>query len=159
MNLSCSIIFQEPDQTQAHFAWIPQLALPYDKHPPTVAPKLADMLLVIGHVAGEFFAPELPVGLGRRGDLASSVSMPEAAMNKDDRPMPGQDDVGLAGQRTIMKPEPEAGLVQQGPHDEFRLGVLALDQGHATTAFFFCKNIHHRNTIGYFISQDSYTDF
>ena len=65
--------------------------------------------------------------------------MPEAAVDKDDGGIPGQDDVRFSLELAIrgaIDREAEAEAVEEGAHPELGLGVLALDEGHDLTAAF-----------------------
>ena len=49
--------------------------------------------------------------------------MPEAPVDKNDRPMLRQDEVGGAGEISPMQPEPKAEPVNRAPDNDFRLRV------------------------------------
>ena len=70
-----------------------QFALPHDDDAPAFRFQLAPYLLVPLLVPAHLRCPELRVRLGNRIVLAPFVSMPEAAMDKDDRPISRQDDI------------------------------------------------------------------
>ena len=57
---------------------------------------------VTGDVAGDFLAPECFVGLGNDVLGATSVAVPEAAVDEDDCAILGQDEVGGAGKALII---------------------------------------------------------
>ena len=52
---------------------------------------------VTGDVAGDFLAPECFVGLGNDVLGATTVAVPEAAVDEDDGAVLGQDEVARAG--------------------------------------------------------------
>ena len=63
--------------------------------------------------------------------------MPEAAVDKDEGRITGQDDVGFSLELPVCRAidrEPEAEAVEEGAWPELRLGVLALDEGHDLAA-------------------------
>ena len=66
----------------------------------------ADLLVPLP-VPCDLRRPEFSVRLGNRVELAVPVAMPEAAMDKDDRAVLGEDDVRFAGQPLIIHPVPE----------------------------------------------------
>ena len=57
---------------------------------------------VAGDVAGHFLTPELFVGLGNGVLGATSVAVPEAAVDEDDGAVLGQDEVGEPGSRLSL---------------------------------------------------------
>ena len=73
-----------------------KLALPDRSDFPPHSPQLPFVPFVVRYISSELLGPELSVGLGSRGRLASLVPMPETSMDEDDRPVLGQDDVRLS---------------------------------------------------------------
>jgi hypothetical protein len=67
--------------------------------------------------------------------------VPEAAVNKNDGFVFGQDNVGAAGQFAVVQPEPVTHLVQEGADDEFGLGVAGTDSAHIPTSVCFRETI------------------
>ena len=66
------------------------------------------MLPVVRDVPGKLLRPESPVGLVGGCYLAPFVPVPETAMHEHHRPVPGQDDVRLAGEGRNIEPEPRS---------------------------------------------------
>lgn len=56
--------------------------------------------------------------------------MPEAAMDKDDRPVFWKHDVRFSGEFLVVEPEPVTGSVKERPHEHLGLCILALDSAH-----------------------------
>mgnify|MGYP001099814085 CR=1 FL=1 len=84
---------------------MPELAFPDDGHAPAQAAEAADVPAVVRNVPGELLRPELPVALGGGCNLATLVPVPEAAVDENDGPVFGQDDVRLAGEIRSVEPE------------------------------------------------------
>jgi hypothetical protein len=62
------------------------------------------------------------------------MAVPEAAMDKDGRPMAAEDDIRLTGKGPVMKPEAESSPVEASPHQHFGLGPGAANAAHVETA-------------------------
>ena len=101
------------------------------------------ILPVIGNVALKFFVPEGFVGFGRSGVFAAFVSVPEAAVDKDHRPVFRQDDVRLAREAVDILPEAVACAVQHRADKHLGLRVLSFDLRHVPTAPLFCQMVGH----------------
>ncbi len=101
------------------------------------------MLLVVRDVPRKLVGPKCPVALGSRGSLAALVPVPETPMDEDHRPMPRQNDVGLAGEILHMQPEPVPRAVEQAADQPLRDGVLAPDPRHSLATFSLGERIRH----------------
>ena len=55
------------------------------------------------------------------------VAVSETALRHDDSPVARKDDIGFAGQRLVVKPEPKSGSMKPLPQDHFRSGILRPD--------------------------------
>lgn len=74
------------------------------------------------------------------------VAVPEAAVDVDDGPVFGQDDVGAAGKLVIERAvhgEAKPVAMEQGAQKAFGFGVLSRDPGHDPTPLFPVKDIRH----------------
>jgi hypothetical protein len=80
-----------------------QRAFPDNGHTPAKGPKLLNVSPVTIHVAHEFPLPELLVGLRACRIAATFVSMPEAAVNENNCPVPWKDKIRRAGKPLAMK--------------------------------------------------------
>ena len=69
------------------------------------------------------------------------MTMPEAAVYKNDRSVFGENQVRLARQFPVMKPEPKAHRVKPAPYDYLGLGILGLDPGHHSAADFAAYDV------------------
>lgn len=103
---------------------LPCLALPeYDNPPSACFQRLSD-LAIAGFVGTELGVPESPVRFHRVCELATRVSVPETAMNKDDSSMFGKDKVRRAWQLGDMQAESIAQSVQTASNNHFWGSVL-----------------------------------
>ena len=78
-----------------------QFAFPDDDDRPTFRFQLTPNLLVSLLISCYFRHPEISIGLGDSVILATLVAMPETAVDKDDRPVFGEDDVRGSGKASI----------------------------------------------------------
>jgi hypothetical protein len=67
-------------------------------------------------------------------EAATWVLVPEAPVHKDDGPVLGKDDVGLAGEGADVNPESKPLPVQPGANDQFGSCVATPDAGHHSAA-------------------------
>jgi hypothetical protein len=70
------------------------------------------------------------------------MTMPEAAVYKNDFALLGEDDVGISRHISFVESKAIAQSVDNRTNKEFGLGIQALNPGHDPTSFFFVKNIH-----------------
>ena len=91
--------------------------------------------------------PKLRVGLRDGVVLASLMSMPEAAVHKDARPVLPQHDVWLARQTWMVQPIAEATAEQEFSDRDFRFGVFSPYRCHAAVALFLSQLVHNRGLV------------
>jgi hypothetical protein len=72
------------------------------------------------------------------------MPMPEAAMNKDYRPVLGKNKVRLSRQAFVVKQIAEALCVQASPDDHFRLCILPPDASHHSASHITRNDVSHR---------------
>lgn len=113
---------------------MPQAALPDHKDPPAVAAQLASRHLVAGNVVGELGRPERDIALRRIGERATTMSMPETTVHKNNDAVPFQDYVRSTRKTPVVKPESVAQLMQDRSDGNLRLCVARFDPGHVPTA-------------------------
>ena len=120
-----------------------QLALPYrDAMPPHLC-QLPLLLLVPLLVPLNLCHPELPVRLRNLTALrtlnvycflfigyCNIVSMPEAPIHKDARPVFPQHQVRMSWQPLMVQPVSESPLPQATSHNDLRLRILRVDSRH-----------------------------
>lgn len=85
---------------------------------------------VAGDVAGNLFFPESGVRLWFDVLGATSVAVPEAAVDEDDGAVLGQDEVGGAGESAVIEPVAVAFVPQCVPDCPLRGCVPGTDAGH-----------------------------
>ena len=98
---------------------------------------------VAGDVAGDFLTPELFVGLGNGVLGATSVAVPEAAVDEDDGAVLGQDEVGGAGETFVIEPVPVALAPQCIPDGPLRGRVFGVDLRHYLVSLFRGHSVRH----------------
>ena len=70
------------------------------------------------------------------------MPMPETPVDKDDRAIPPQNNVGPSGQPWMIQPIAEPPAEQELPHQYLRLGVLASYGSHAAVALLLGHFVH-----------------
>ena len=137
-----------------------QLAFPDNDDLPSVFLQHSVVLLVALLVPPNLLHPELPV---RRRNLAATradnfqfsifnfqfgfVSMPEAPVDEDGRPIWPHHDVGLPGHRLHVEPIAVPVTPQPPPHLQLRLRVLAADVRHASVPLLRCHRVGHKYSL------------
>jgi len=69
--------------------------------------------------------------------------MPEAAVDKDNFILSGENHVRFAGKIAAMQSETETHTVDDGTYDQLRRGVFALDSRHVAASLFAIVNVGH----------------
>jgi len=62
------------------------------------------------------------------------MAVPEAAMNKNNSSPPAENNVGPAGQSSIVQPETQSETMKERPNEEFRRGITRLNLPHVPAA-------------------------
>lgn len=88
----------------------------------------------------ELSAPEIYIGSGRRGRLAT-VAVPETAMDEQDRLEPGEDDIRRSRQPLVVKPISQPNFVQRPSKFHLRAGILLADTGHDLRTCLLVHNV------------------
>lgn len=99
---------------------------------------------VAGDVAGHFLMPELFVGLWNCVLGATSMAVPEAAVDEDDGAVLGEDDVGGAGESAVVEPVAVAPSPQFAPDGPLRGRVPGTDVGHTVVPLGGGHRVGHR---------------
>ena len=105
--------------------WL-QFALPYYYGVPAKETELDAFLYVAFLVSFYLLLPVLSIALRQYEVPASSVAVPEAAVDKDDGSVLAQDNIGGAREPAHVDPVAVATRVQVTAHEHLGLGVLAL---------------------------------
>lgn len=119
-----------------------QRALPNGGHPPPEAPKRLHVPLVAIDIAQELLLPELHVGPGRGGVATTFMSMPEAAVNENHRPVLREHEVWGARQLSDMKSISESPGEKKGAKSSFRPSVLSANARHHAAALRSGRDAH-----------------
>lgn len=119
-----------------------QLALPDGQYPPPVAEKLLLNPPVPLYIIPEFLSPEIGASLGQRGESASFVVVPEAAMDENTGPETWQHNIRTPGEILAMQPKTISTGMQKLSHRYFRLGIPAPDAGHHSGSRRTVDDIH-----------------
>ena len=125
-----------------------KFAFPDYNHPPSRFFQFSMLLPVTRHIPLELRRPELHVGLRHCGYFATLVTMPEAAVNEDDRVPLGQHDVWMSGQFGGMEAVAESQGMQMAAHKHLRLRVLRPNPAHRVAALLWGYFVHERKTNG-----------
>lgn len=71
------------------------------------------------------------------------MTMPEAPVNEDYRPISGKDQIWPAGQRTAVQPIPKSFPVESAAQEALRFGIARLDARHHARSGCAVYNVHH----------------
>lgn len=105
-------------------------ALPEHNHPPPGFLKTGNSFLVAMNVASEFCLPEFDIGSRHGGTLAALMSMPEAPVNKYDRPILRKHEIRRSGQLSIMQSITQSLPMKKTSDQHFGARVLPANAGH-----------------------------
>lgn len=120
-----------------------QFAFPDDDEIPSSLDDVPGISGITGDVGNELALPEFAVRRRHGGEAASGMTMPEAAMHHDCRPVFRQHDVRMTGEVLGVKSESEACSVQGASKDKFRLGILAAYARHHSGAGRLVHDVGH----------------
>jgi hypothetical protein len=70
------------------------------------------------------------------------VTVPEAAVHKNDSLVFAQDYIGFAGQLATVQPKAETCAMQQGTHQKFRFSILPANTAHVEPSLLGSKHVH-----------------
>ena len=108
-----------------------QVALPDDDDLPTGEHQFIIDPCVPSSILLYLGLPELCIGFRQYKQLASLVTVPETAVNKDSRSVLAHDDVRLAGHALDIEPVAVSVRPQPFPNQYLRFGRLAANMRHA----------------------------
>jgi hypothetical protein len=130
-------------QTTSEFVAILGLTVPNGHYIPARIREASDIPAVALNVALSFPTPKRGAGRRHNPSVSTVMTMPEAPMNKDDRTILSQHDVGISWQRSLVDAEPVTEPMQRRPDAEFRLGILTTDRRHVTPSLLPRMDISH----------------
>ena len=114
---------------------VARVTLPHYLNTPSSRRKLPSMPLVSSDIGCELGGPVIATRLRTRRQLAARMLMPEAAVNKDDEPMPWQHDVRLSGQIASMQPKPKSSRMKRSANNQLWLCPRRPNAGHQRASF------------------------
>ena len=120
-----------------------EFAFPDDDDGPAFGFQLAPGVLVTLLVPCYLGGPEVGVGFGNRVVFAVFVAVPEAAVDEDDGAVFGEDDVGFAGEASVVDAVAEAQAPEGFAEEQLRLGGGRVDGGHVLVALLWISVIRH----------------
>lgn len=118
-----------------------QLALPDDDDRPPLGFQLSPHLLVTFLISCYFRNPEIRVGLGHSVILATLMAVPEAAVDKDDGAVFGENDVGRSWKASINHFVAESQAPECVTEFQLRLCRSGADGDHITMALIWREGI------------------
>lgn len=107
-----------------------QFALPDNDDRPSLRLELLPNVLISLLVPCDLCSPKVCIRLWHRIELAVLVAVPEAAVDKDDRAVLGEDDVWFAGQPLVIHPVPEPKSPECLTQLQLRLRRSGVNGGH-----------------------------
>ena len=119
-----------------------QRALPDSGHTPAKSPECLRVSPVTIDIFLKFLLPEHLVGSGSCGIATTLVSMPEAAVDENHRPVLRKNKVRGTGQLSDMKSISESLGEKKGAKCPFRPGVLSANARHHAAALRGGRNAH-----------------
>ena len=127
------------------FFGVAGFAFPDFEHFPAKFDQFLPVFAVPAAVAFEFGAPELLPRFGHARLFAVRVGMPvpEAAVDEDDFPAAGKDEIRLARQVLAVQPEAVAHAVDEAADQQLDLAVLGADAAHQLAALLLRYCVGH----------------
>ena len=123
------------------------LALPDAEDTPAKGLQLGFCADVSGYVVVDLVLPEINIGFWETEVFAAFVAVPEASVDKDDRLVFRQDDIGIAGKFTHLHTKTQATGEEIPADNHLRLGILPFDRRHTATPLFGCHRIGHSSVF------------
>ena len=119
------------------------VARPNGDHAPAELSEHSLVLLVALRIAAQFILPKIPPRRWDAALIATSMLMPDAAMDKDHGAGLWHDNVRASRQICPVKTEAVAHAVQNRANLLFSLGILASDAAHVPRAMFGGMSVGH----------------
>ena len=120
----------------------PQCAFPNSGHPPATLEKRGFGRRIPKLVAIDFLPPEL-APCAWKAKQRTVVSVPEAAMDKDDSTIFGEHQIWGSAKFPVVKSEAKSPGVQFPPKSQLRFSVLGPDPGHHQAALLARDYVDH----------------
>jgi hypothetical protein len=127
---------------------ISDFAFPKHKDTPTRLPKQPEIFTIADSILFKFRTPKLEFRFGEPCEgAATTMAVPETSMDEDDFAPGGENEVGLPGQITAMKPVAETEGVDQPPDHHFGFSVFRAHPAHSLGTLLWRQGIHHPNSV------------
>ena len=123
-----------------------QFSLPYNENIPSLGLQLTPGLLVALLIARDLHHPEFSVGLWDGVVGTIFMTMPEAAVNKDDGVVLGQDDVRLSGKTLVICAIAESQAPEGMTQNQLRACVLGSVMRHTLKALLWSHDVVNNRT-------------
>ena len=123
-------------------AWA-EFTLPDDDGVPAKALKFPDVIRVAFLVAADFLRPEVGIGLRNRGVAAERMTVPEAAVDEDDRVIFPEDDVRASRQVLAVQGIAEPVRMQKPAYKHLGARIDAPNPRHTVMPLLFCHLVRH----------------
>ena len=120
-----------------------ELTLPHREYAPAVGAQLGLLPDVVGDIAAKLVGPERGPGLWHAAVCTTIVAVPEAAMDEENSPELGQNQVWTTGQVLDMEAVSKTLAMKMLTHNHLGLSVLAPDTGHYVTTGSWGEGIRH----------------
>ncbi len=124
----------------------PNCAFPYHGYAPAACKQNREYFPVIFPVPPYFLLPEI-LPCSWQPEQGAVMPMPETAVDKNDCPVPGENDIWFSCHVLDMKPETESLPVQKLANENFWPGMGGPDFGHHPAAGFRVDYVHHADGI------------
>lgn len=109
---------------------IADLTAPNGQCSPAQSCELLRSRSIATSISRQFFTPEVGSGGRQFRTWTSGMTMPEAAVHEDCKPMSGQHDVRCAGQAAVVKSETKTCVMKSRPDSQFRSSVASPHSRH-----------------------------
>ena len=93
-------------------------------------------------IAADLLAPEL-LPRGRPSEQMAVMPVPEATVNENNRPVSGEDKVGLSGECFRMQPVAQPGRMERLADQQLRSGIPAFNRRHVPASGRCVVNVRH----------------
>lgn len=126
------------------FRLAPKCTFPNDSNPPSRIKQFANHPPVPFPVGPDFFAPEVRIGGGQTEETAAmAMSVPVASVNKYDRAIFRENEIGRTGKPSVGHPVAVSPSKQPLADDQFYAGISAADTRHHAAAGKAVNDISH----------------
>lgn len=137
-----------PGESAPEAVFILESTLPNRDDAPSESVQLAPRALISHPVGREFMRPRCAVTRRVRPPLTAGVSVPEAPIDKNDRPVRCHDEVRLPRQARDMTPELKPQVTEHATNAHLRARVVWPNRCHNPRAGCAIDRVHCRGALG-----------